>query len=143
MKILCQVQISHDYVRGAHDSDIASIGWNLSTLLIYPVMDRFSVHRIIRVYGLGVVRNTVTVNTEVVGVSRHSIVRKRVVARILYPDAVVVVRCGVARKRVVAARISQPDAIVVVRCSVIRNVAVICTGEINPSTVCCPDHCEP
>jgi len=59
-------------------------------------------------------------------------------------DAVVIVRCGVVRKRV-AARMEQVDADVVVRAVVLSDVAVIRIVEINPSfeDSACPGRCEP
>ena len=54
-------------------------------------------------------------------------------------DAVVVVRCVVARERVVA-RIVQVDAVVIARCVIIRDVAVLPPVEINP---CLPGTCRP
>ncbi len=97
--IFCQYQISHRYIRGTHNPYKACIVWNLLILLTDPVVYRFSIYCVTRVYGLCVFAP----NTEVVCISGHLVVEQIIVARMRQEDAVPVVRVyDVVRKRVVA-----------------------------------------
>jgi len=103
--IVRQSQVSDCDVCSVHNSYKSGIAWNLLILRIDPVVDRFSIHCVARVYALDVFRGTGAIYTEVVHVSGHRVTSERVVARIIQVDAVVVVRArGVVRKRVVARR---------------------------------------
>ena len=52
--VVHQSQISNRYVCGTHDSDKASIARNFHILLTNPVIDRFSIYCVARIYVLSV-----------------------------------------------------------------------------------------